>query len=410
MAAADTAIIVPTTAFDPAQVVHTVLPAGTITFTDSVDSGQIFFYFIHAMNPLGASPNSNIVETATLVPAVPTGLTASVALATSVTLNWTAATSASGYSVERSVDSGATFTPVGTVGNVTTFADAVTAGTAFTYRVAATNVFGSSTASVSVIVDLNAPVSPTLVATAQASGEIILTWNNVANEAGYRIERATSVDGVVGAFTQVAEVGVNVATYTDMAVQTTTEYQNRMTAFNGLGASVSNTVVIASATPAAAPAAPTDLVTALRHDCVDLSWTDASANEAGFIVERADDAGFAINLIQQTMAGNVTTASDTTVAPAATVFFHAVASNAIGSLPPSNTVTVTTPASTTATSSAGTTTTPRITTLTCTPHLCPVTRLRPGHTTCVDSAVPDRHPSCCLMPPVGASVFAGKLR
>ncbi len=83
------------------------------------------------------------------VPALPTGLTAAAGSSASVYLNWTnAATNATGFAIDRSTD-GTTWTTVATVAStVTAYTDTgLSAGTAYTYRVRATNGVGTSAAS-----------------------------------------------------------------------------------------------------------------------------------------------------------------------------------------------------------------------------------------------------------------------
>ncbi|HWQ11359.1 MAG TPA: hypothetical protein VNL77_01090 [Roseiflexaceae bacterium] len=37
------------------------------------------------------------------------------------------------------------------------------------------------------------------------------------------------------------------------------------------------------------------------------SWTDNAANETGFLIQRADNAGFSLGVVNATVAANVTT-------------------------------------------------------------------------------------------------------
>ena len=70
-----------------------------------------------------------------------------------------------------------------------------------------------------------------LLSTAYA-GQLTLSWNESSdNEEGFKIER--SVDG--GSFQQIATVGVNVATYTDVTVEDNQSYTYRLKAFNRFG-------------------------------------------------------------------------------------------------------------------------------------------------------------------------------
>lgn len=63
---------------------------------------------------------------------------------------------------------------------------------------------------------------------------------------------------------------------------------------------------------------------------VDLSWTDGSLNETGFIIQRAADAGFTTGLVNFGVGANVTAFSDTTVAPATSYYYRVFATNLVG--------------------------------------------------------------------------------
>jgi subtilase family protein/fibronectin type III domain protein len=98
-------------------------------------------------------------------------------------------------------------------------------------------------------------------------------------------------------------------------------------------------------TPPPPPAPPGNLVVNLVSSSrVDLNWTDNSANEDGFRVERCAGAGCTpVASIGQTGA-NVVTFSDTSVTASTSYTYQVRAFNAGGTSDPSNTQTVTTPA------------------------------------------------------------------
>lgn len=75
---------------------------------------------------------------------------------------------------------------------------------------------------------------------------------------------------------------------------------------------------------------------------VTLNWTDNSAIETGFLIQRADDAGFSLGVVNTTIGAGITTFNDT-VARGKTVFYRVLAFNDTNQSPWSNTATVTTP-------------------------------------------------------------------
>ena len=80
---------------------------------------------------------------------------------------------------------------------------------------------------------------------------------------------------------------------------------------------------------AVAPDTPSGLTATLDAGNVVLSWVDNAANETGYRVERAENAGFTLNPVTFTV-GQVLTYTDTSVAPATTYFYRVLAINEVG--------------------------------------------------------------------------------
>jgi fibronectin type 3 domain-containing protein len=134
-----------------------VTPVGTVsgtttTFTDTgLTNGKTYFYNIAANNSVGVSPDSNEVSVipavSATIPPAPTGLNATAGNG-SVGLTWGASAGATSYSVYRGTAPGAEgSTPVGTITS-TSFTDTgLTNGTAYYYKVTASNSVGASPSS-----------------------------------------------------------------------------------------------------------------------------------------------------------------------------------------------------------------------------------------------------------------------
>jgi titin len=115
-----------------------------------------------------------------------------------------------------------------------------------------------------------------------------VTWtDNSATEDVFRIERSGSASGP---WTQIAELYANTTSYNDWSVTTEQLYCYRVIAHNQWGDSPSNVDCTSR------PNAPLD-VKAVSNDAnsVDVTWTDNSAFEEHYVVERAlDDYVFSI--------------------------------------------------------------------------------------------------------------------
>jgi hypothetical protein len=81
------------------------------------------------------------------IPAAPTGLTATPASSSSITLAWTASTNASSYTVSRSTSATGTFAAVGTPSTAGFTDTGLTGATEYFYNVTATDAAGTSPAS-----------------------------------------------------------------------------------------------------------------------------------------------------------------------------------------------------------------------------------------------------------------------
>ena len=184
------------------------------------------------------------------------------------------------------------------------------------------------------------PAAPSgLHATTVTSSEVDLAWTDAStNEDGFKIERKT---GAGGAWSQIGTVGANVTTYQDTGLAEGTTYFYRVRAYNDIGNSAySSQAGLAVLTR---PAGPTNLTaTAVNERLINLAWTDNSASETGFRVERKLNAGDPWNAIG-TVAANVTTYADTQVVEDTTYTFRVLAFNSGGDSAPSNEASATTP-------------------------------------------------------------------
>jgi fibronectin type 3 domain-containing protein len=131
-----------------------VTPVGTVngtttTFTDTgLTNGKTYFYNVAANNSVGVSPDSNEVSVtpaaSATAPPAPTGLTATAGNG-SVGLTWNASATATSYSIYRGTAPGAEgATAIGTATSNSFTDTGLTNGTAYYYKVTASNSAGTS--------------------------------------------------------------------------------------------------------------------------------------------------------------------------------------------------------------------------------------------------------------------------
>lgn len=247
-----------------------------------------------------------------------TSVTATTLGATSIRLNWTdAATSETGFRVDRSIDGGTTWVQAGTApANAVMFTNySLAPATTYSYRVRSYDAFGHSPWSeVVAATTASAPSAPeNVTATALGASSIRVSWTDTSTtETGFKVER--SLDGAT--FTNLSYAPSNATSLTIGSLAPGTQYWFRVRAYDG--AIDGPNSAVANATTLEAPAAPEDLVaTALSASSVRLTWTDVSTTEQGFRIERSVDSGAtwvqAAVLLPNTTAWTVTTlASGTT--------------------------------------------------------------------------------------------------
>ncbi len=283
-------------------------------------------------------------DTLNAIPNAPTGLVATAFSSTQINLSWTDnSTNETGFKIERKTGSGGTYAEIATVGaDVTAFSDTgLTATTAYFYRVRATNATGDSAYSneASATTLTNPPVAPSgLTATAISSSQINISWTDVANETGFKIERKT---GAGGTYSQIATVGAGVVSYNNTGLTVNTTYYYRVRASNAGGDSPYSNEANAT-TLNAIPAPPSGLTATAFPSQINLSWVDNSPNETGFKIERKTGSGGTYAEIATVGAG-ITAYNDTGLAATTTYFYRVRATNTVGDSAYSNEASATTP-------------------------------------------------------------------
>ena len=187
---------------------------------------------------------------------------------------------------------------------------------------------GLKNANLSIPYRLFPPSVPTgLTAAVESSSRIDLLWiDNSNNEVGFKIERK---EGAGGIYSQIATVGPNVTTYSDMGLAPGTTYYYKVRTYNEGGDS--NYSNEANATTLPLPPSPPSGLTAtvVSPIQINLSWTDNSNNEAGFKIERKEGAGGIYSQIA-TVGPNIAAYSDIGLMPGLVYYYKIKAYNEAG--------------------------------------------------------------------------------
>lgn len=256
-----------------------------------------------------------------------------------IDVSWPAINSASGYEVWRSI-TGATgaYTLLTTTGvSSTSYANVGLSGlTQYCYEVRSFKIagknknYGAFSGAVCATTPAPPVVAPSQVNATPYASTITVAWtDNSADEAGFRIEQATTT---AGPWFLAATVGASVTTTNINYIPQDHIVCFRVTAFNSIGPSLPS-----NADCTALPATPS-LLTAksLDQQTITLTWTDNSAVEDGYKVSRLQSGGDWVDIA--TVRANLTTYVDATAAANTSYTYRVLAVKDGGYSLPSNQV------------------------------------------------------------------------
>jgi hypothetical protein len=271
-----------------AQTAQTFNSTATTQTVTGLANGTAYTFKVAAINGSGAGADSSASAAVTprTVPGAPTGVTGTPGNG-QIDLSWTAPASnggsaITGYTVTPFIGATAQ-TPV--VFNSTATTQTITGltnGTAYTFKVKATNAAGSGTDSaassaITPVAPVTTPGAPTGVTGTPGNGQVDLSWTAPASNGGSAITGYT-VTPFIGATAQTPAVFNSTATtQTITGLSNGTAYTFKVKATNGVG-SGADSAASGAITPRTVPGAPTGVTGTPGNAAVDVSWTAPASN------------------------------------------------------------------------------------------------------------------------------------
>lgn len=304
--------------------------ANAESYSDTgLSHGTTYCYRVRAYDG-GVNSNYSATDYDTTIMPAPTNLSGVAASQTQVNLVWTDnSNSETGFKIERADNSDCSgtpsFTQITTVGaGVTSYSNTgLTSNTSYCYRVRSYTTYTDSAYSSTVAVSTSLPSPTNLTATVSATSttQINLTWtDNSDNENEFRLERKI---GSSGTYAQIVSVATNTTAYANTDTSDGTIYYYRARACNAVAcSSYSNEASVTTVL-----VAPTNLTcTPISSSQINLAWTDNSASETGFKIER--DTSSPPSTVIFTTGQNAVTYSDENLSENTPYYYRVRAYNA----------------------------------------------------------------------------------
>tara|TARA_R110002051_G_scaffold5506_2_gene28290 strand:- start:1026 stop:5063 length:4038 start_codon:yes stop_codon:yes gene_type:complete len=223
---------------------------GTVTTPGFSDTGLTqqtsYVYTVFSRNNAGTSLTSNsVTQTTHGVPDQVAVFTATTAAIDQLNLAWTAPndynSAITGYIIEREIGVGGGFTPLVTLGVVTSYSDpGLTSVQEYNYRIKAVNFYGNGPTNTASAITLPAPPTNVVVTPSTSTSELAVTWTNPSLTTGITGYQILREDGIGAGFSPINTVSG--PTFTDTGLSTNIYYNYKLASVTSQGNSAySNT-------------------------------------------------------------------------------------------------------------------------------------------------------------------------
>ncbi|GAM10729.1 protein sidekick-2 [Geobacter sp. OR-1] len=293
--------------------------ANAISYSDTtVVSGTTYQYRIRATNstvPWDSDYSGTAVVT-TPSQGNPSALAATFT-GTRVTVTWTRNTvDETGFYIQRCTGSSCLdqdYSQIGQVGSgVTSYQDnTVCGGTTYSYRVSAYRTSYYTTPYSAPVTVTPAPTLPVLTATRISEAQLNLSWTDANSDRnGFRVERCLGA-GCSNFVTIADNLAANTLSYANSGLLPDFSYSYRVRSFNNTATCgwESASAIATQTTTIATPGSLTALAAGTSQ--IALSWTDTTATETGFRIERCTGTGCSVFTEIATTAAGAVSWSDT---------------------------------------------------------------------------------------------------
>ena len=265
---------------------------GTNQSVTGLTAGTTYYYRVRAVNANGTSGNSNVITTLT-VPPNPVAIDATNITNTSFQANWNAATSATSYKLDVSLNSAfSSFMPNYnnlTVNGTNQSVTGLTQGTQYYYRVRAVNASGTSNNSNTQPVTTTEPPQPPVAtaATNITQTSFQANWNASTGATNYKLDVSTN-SGFSSFVTGYNNLTVNGTNQSVTGLTAGTTYYYRVRAVNANGTSGNSNVI----TTLTVPPNPVAIeATNITNTSFQANW-NASTSATSYKLDVSTNSGF----------------------------------------------------------------------------------------------------------------------